>query len=112
MKPPPQVSNLPKGVERQVSRLRIELAQSWIDLVTQEWAGHNGSPRLFRSPRKTRKEQNVYCPATPLLTSTFTTTRRFSARPCADSLDATGLVSPIMPGATMCLIGMLPDCWR
>jgi hypothetical protein len=40
-------------------------------------------------------------PATPLLRRSLTSTLRFSARPDGDSLEPTGLVSPIAPGARM-----------
>ncbi len=46
-------------------------------------------------------------PARPLLTNTLTFTRRFSARPDADSLLAMGSALPIAPGATMCRTGTL-----
>src|ERR1700758_4044168 len=48
----------------------------------------------------------------PLLTRTFTSTRRFSARPALVSFGAFAPYSPIAPGATMCRIGTLPCCIR
>jgi hypothetical protein len=56
---------------------------------------------------RSERVEIVYYPARPLLTSTLTFARRFSARPDADSLLAMGLVLPIAPGATMCRTGML-----
>jgi hypothetical protein len=51
--------------------------------------------------------EGPYCPARPLFTRTLTSTRRFSARPCADSLVAVGSAVPIAPGATTCRTGTL-----
>jgi hypothetical protein len=49
----------------------------------------------------------AYWPAMPLFTRTLTSTRRFSARPCAVSLAAAGSAVPIAPGATTCRTGTL-----
>jgi hypothetical protein len=53
-------------------------------------------------------KRNFYIPpATPLFTSTLTSTRRLSARPSAVSLGAAGSAMPMAPGATMCRSGTL-----
>jgi hypothetical protein len=49
----------------------------------------------------------AHCPARPLFTRILTSTRRFSARPCAVSLGAVGSAVPIAPGATTCRTGTL-----
>jgi hypothetical protein len=49
----------------------------------------------------------AHCPARPLFTRTLTSTRRFSARPFAVSLDAAGSAVPIAPGAITCRTGTL-----
>src|SRR5262249_23766041 len=46
-------------------------------------------------------------PVIPLLSSTFTSTRRFCARPSLVSLDAVAWYSPMAPGATTCRTGTL-----
>jgi hypothetical protein len=70
-------------------------------------ASNRDAHRLAHSTSIMNEVKIVYYPARPLLTSTLTFTRRFSARPDADSLLAMGLVLPIAPGATMCRTGML-----
>jgi len=51
-----------------------------------------------------------YCPAMPLFTKILTSTRRFSARPCAVSLAAVGSAVPIAPGAITWRTGTLQSC--
>jgi len=70
-------------------------------------ASNRDAHRLAHSTSIMNEGKIIYYPARPLLTSTLTFTRRFSARPDADSLLAMGLVLPIAPGATMCRTGML-----
>ena len=80
-----------------------------VDAGTLEYlkTSNRDAHRLAHSTSIMNEGKIIYYPARPLLTSTLTFTRRFSARPDADSLLAMGLVLPIAPGATMCRTGML-----
>jgi hypothetical protein len=68
---------------------------------------HVGTPRFEREASWNKGCDWGYCPAKPLFTRTFTSTRRFSARPCAVSLVAVGSAVPMAPGAIMCRTGTL-----
>src|SRR5579863_1496253 len=94
------------GLRKNEAHSRAPLLNTLLAVVLRSGA-RSGSGRL-RSD-----EPVLYAPpATPLFTSTMTSTRRFSARPLADSLGAAGSAMPIAPGATMCRKGTLHFCNR
>jgi hypothetical protein len=111
-KPPPQPKTLARvGQCERMDRAKRIPANRLIQLPKlQAWPCINSNRdahHLAHSTSIMNEVKITYYPARPLLTSTLTFTRRFSARPDADSLLAMGSALPIAPGATMWRTGML-----
>src|SRR5262249_424422 len=83
--------------------------QRFVPRVSAQYFGILWRPMSIQQRGRTFDMENKprQIPAMPLFNKTFTSTRRFCARPSLDALDTAGWYSPIATGATMCRTGTL-----